>query len=69
MDFDKYQCFDFNYEKIMNFCNSFKGIDQQITYLKWILIELEHLGDDAAPILKYGYKQYLSDIDNMQYQQ
>ena len=66
MEFDKYEEFDFNYGKIMDFCNRLSSTVQQIKYLKWILIELEHLGDDAIPILKYGLKQYLSDMANIE---
>ena len=50
----------------MNFCNSLEGTDQQITYLKWILIELEHCGEYTDPILKLGYKKYLSDIESIE---
>ena len=64
MDFEEYQYFDFNYGKIMAFCDSLEGINQQIAYLKWVLIELEHCGEHTDPILKLGYKKYLSDIEN-----
>lgn len=63
---NQYNTFDFNFERIMDFCNKLKNLEDQIIYLKWILIELEHEKEDIPLILKAGYKAYLRDIEEQE---
>ena len=50
----------------MTFCTKLKNLENQIIYLKWILIELEHEGEDIPLILKAGYKEYLKDVEEQE---
>jgi excisionase family DNA binding protein len=63
---DQFETFDFNFGRIMDFCNKIKNLEDQLIYLKWIIIELEHEGEDIPLILKAGYKAYLKDMEDQE---